>query len=56
MSEDNIIIHIEKLLRKLTKCNSQYKLYKLLLEKTNDDLDELNLASAFFLMVIDLIF
>lgn len=53
MSEDNIINHIEKLLRELIKCNSQYKLYKLLLEKTNSNLKELNLAPAFFQLVID---
>lgn len=39
--------HTEGLLKELTNCNSEYKLYKLILQKTNDNLDELNIAPAF---------
>ncbi|KQB76840.1 hypothetical protein AB2T90_14490 [Clostridium butyricum] len=53
MNNQDILNHIEKLLSELVKCNSQYKLYRLLLEKTNSNLKELNLAPAFFQLVIN---
>lgn len=53
MCKEDILNHIEKLLSELVKCNSQYRLYKLLLEKTNNNLEELNIAPAFFQLIIE---
>lgn len=51
--KEEIIIHIEKLLNEVANVNSKFKLFKYITERRNDSLKELNIAPAFFSLVLD---
>lgn len=50
---EETIVHIEKLLNEVVNVNSKFKLYKYIIERANDNLNELNIAPGFFNLVLD---
>ncbi|MBX4269092.1 hypothetical protein [Clostridium estertheticum] len=51
--DKDIITHLEKLLNEVVNVNSKFNLFKFIKERQNDSLKELNLAPAFFSLILD---
>jgi methyl-accepting chemotaxis protein len=51
--KQEIIIHMERLLNEVANVNSKFKLFRYITERRNDSLRELNIAPAFFSLVLD---